>query len=311
MPGLEISLPAASDAVLIRRRKTEPGYTAPKATAAAAAPIDVAVAPATAAAGSADLAPGVGAVSGAVAAAPPTTAAPLTTAELAPTTTATTTSDTTAGSTESTETAQAQQPPPAKAKPKSWAALLSRDASTTPVATAATAATTVTTAAATSLAPLVGLRNEGNTCFMNAPLQLLAAVTPLRQELVSGVTGRSVDFPASAGTRLPLCEAYKALLVQLTAVPVASRPAKTPLGAWLRQQPALSAADVYAAVLKLNPALRRTKQHAQHDAEELMGFLLHTMHEELARAARKRGGRDWGERLMGREGKSDKGTSEG
>jgi ubiquitin C-terminal hydrolase len=106
----------------------------------------------------------------------------------------------------------------------------------------------------------VGLRNIGNTCFMNSILQPLMATTALTEYFFK-------RFKSEKFRSAPLSEAYCSLLQDCAG----SSSAVTPH-------------DVKRAISR---TVSQFSGYEQHDAQELMRFLLDRMHDELNRVTKK------------------------
>ena len=115
-----------------------------------------------------------------------------------------------------------------------------------------------------------GILNEGNTCYVNAPLQLLFSLPHFREVILNA--------PVPDTT---LTHAVKVFLRSF--ISTSRRDVLDPrqdVDRILRMAKPLSAAAVYAAIGARNADLFDFS-HVQHDAEELFTFVLSTMHDEL------------------------------
>ncbi|XP_004639115.1 inactive ubiquitin carboxyl-terminal hydrolase 50 [Octodon degus] len=110
---------------------------------------------------------------------------------------------------------------------------------------------------------VAGLRNLGNTCYMNAVLQCLASVPPLAQYFRSGqyVTALRKDCREVA-------TAFAYLLTDL----------------WLGDPDCVSPEQFWAALGRLHPAFTR---RTQQDAQEFLLYVLNALHEALRKYHRR------------------------
>jgi len=109
-----------------------------------------------------------------------------------------------------------------------------------------------------------GLNNLGNTCFMNSVLQALSNSVPLRKYYSSGdYKAELSESPLSMGGRL--AKGFADLLNQL----------------WADTHKTCSPNQVKALVGEKRPEFRG---YQQHDAHELLTFLLDALHEDGNRA---------------------------
>ena len=116
----------------------------------------------------------------------------------------------------------------------------------------------------------VGLRNLGNTCYMNAVLQCMSHTEPLRQYFSSTnpllKKEMNVDNPMGCGGKL--ADAFVALLGDIW-----RGPQQFPFE-WVAPRHLRNTISTRAP---------RFGTYRQHDAAELMTELLHWLHEEVRR----------------------------
>lgn len=117
---------------------------------------------------------------------------------------------------------------------------------------------------------LIGLYNLGNTCFLNASVQALSATPPLREYFVRDLYANELNFsnPLGMKAKVPLC--YGALVKKMWREHGENNSA--PL--------AVTPRTFKAALERFSPMFRG---YEQHDAQELLAFLLDGIHEGLNR----------------------------
>eukprot|EP00903_Cladosiphon_okamuranus_P013693 g12750.t1 len=119
---------------------------------------------------------------------------------------------------------------------------------------------------------VVGLVNEGNSCYLNASLQALARCTPFRAHLVE-----CVSAPDVGGRPCPLAFAMSELFSEMWAE---GRTGSGGGGGGGGARRAASPSDVLRALVKGN---RWFAGNGQHDAHEALRSILDLLHEELRR----------------------------
>ena len=109
--------------------------------------------------------------------------------------------------------------------------------------------------------PTLGLKNLGNTCYMNSVIQCLSHTLPLRQLYVSD------DYELYLNNKKDLSSAFKLAMLELW--DTTSSDSVSPH--YLKRQVGI-AAPLFS-------------DYNQHDAHEFMRFLLNELHEEINRAS--------------------------
>lgn len=104
---------------------------------------------------------------------------------------------------------------------------------------------------------LTGLKNIGNTCYMNAALQALSNCPPLTQFFLDcGGLARTDKKPA-------ICKSYLKLMTEL----------------WHKSRPgSVVPANLFQGIKTVNPTFRG---YSQQDAQEFLRCLMDLLHEEL------------------------------
>eukprot|EP01087_Luapelamoeba_hula_P007900 TRINITY_DN1943_c0_g1_i3.p1 TRINITY_DN1943_c0_g1~~TRINITY_DN1943_c0_g1_i3.p1 ORF type:complete len:1256 (+),score=322.20 TRINITY_DN1943_c0_g1_i3:123-3890(+) len=115
---------------------------------------------------------------------------------------------------------------------------------------------------------LVGLSNLGNTCFMNSSLQCLANAAPLANFFLSERYKRDVNPTNPLGMKGELAEEYASLQKEI----------------WSGRSRATAPREFK---YKLEHFAPQFSGYQQHDSQELLGFLLDGLHEDLNRITQK------------------------
>jgi hypothetical protein len=115
---------------------------------------------------------------------------------------------------------------------------------------------------------LCGLRNLGTTCFMNSALQCLSNTEPLRQYFLDGSFRSDINKSNPLGMKGQIAEQFGALLKEM----------------WSGAETAVSPKGFKHTIGKFAPQF---EGFSQHDAHELLSFVLDGLHEDLNRVQKK------------------------
>ncbi|KAJ3318518.1 ubiquitin-specific protease doa4, partial [Gonapodya sp. JEL0774] len=109
-----------------------------------------------------------------------------------------------------------------------------------------------------------GLKNMGNTCYMNSTLQCLSGTVPLASYFRNGRYRRDLNRSNSLGTRGEVAESFARLVQQL----------------WRGDESYLVPDNLRDAVCVHAPQFRG---YEQQDSQEFLAFLMDALHEDLNR----------------------------
>ena len=109
-----------------------------------------------------------------------------------------------------------------------------------------------------------GLKNIGNTCFMNAVLQCLTAIAPLTRYFVTGKHKQEINPDNPLGTQGLVAEEYAFLVKAM----------------WSDKFRFLSPKDWKEAIGRFRPQFL---DYSQKDCQEFTSFMLDALHEDLNR----------------------------
>ncbi|GAA6027384.1 hypothetical protein JCM8097_007815 [Rhodosporidiobolus ruineniae] len=108
---------------------------------------------------------------------------------------------------------------------------------------------------------LTGLKNLGNTCYMNSTIQCLSAAIPFAKYFTGGAYRKDVNLVNPLGTKGALANAVAELIRAL----------------WGQGYKFLSPVTFREQICRVAPQFRGSEQH---DAQEFLGFLLDGLHED-------------------------------
>ncbi|KAF9038559.1 hypothetical protein BJ165DRAFT_1407705 [Panaeolus papilionaceus] len=109
-----------------------------------------------------------------------------------------------------------------------------------------------------------GLKNLGNTCYMNAPIQCLSATLPFARFFTEHRWRNAVNFKNPMGSQGRLTGAFAKLVHEM----------------WGGDMPYLTPVDFRRSICHLNPQYNGSDQH---DSQEFLSFLIDGIHEDLNR----------------------------
>ncbi|GAA5980606.1 hypothetical protein JCM11641_006697 [Rhodosporidiobolus odoratus] len=115
---------------------------------------------------------------------------------------------------------------------------------------------------------LSGLKNLGNTCYMNSTIQCLSAAIPFAKYFTGGVYRKDVNTVNPLGSKGALANAVAELIRAL----------------WAQQYNFLSPVTFREQICRVAPQFRGSDQH---DAQEFLGFLLDGLHEDCNYVVKK------------------------
>ncbi|KAL0953949.1 hypothetical protein HGRIS_005110 [Hohenbuehelia grisea] len=113
-----------------------------------------------------------------------------------------------------------------------------------------------------------GLKNLGNTCYMNAPIQCLSATLPFAQFFMNGRWRDAINMLNKMGSQGKLVQAFAQLSRTM----------------WQGDVPYITPIDFRKTVVALNSQYSGSDQH---DSPEFLSFLLDIIHEDLNRVITK------------------------
>lgn len=109
---------------------------------------------------------------------------------------------------------------------------------------------------------LTGLKNLGNTCYMNSMIQCLSATIPLARFFKEGSYKAAINRDNPLGTKGVLADAVAQLIRSL----------------WSEQYRFLAPVTFREAICRFAPQFKGSDQH---DSQEFLAFLLDGLHEDL------------------------------
>ncbi|TFK29579.1 cysteine proteinase [Coprinopsis marcescibilis] len=109
-----------------------------------------------------------------------------------------------------------------------------------------------------------GLKNLGNTCYMNAPIQCLSATVPFARFFTEGRWKTAINYTNKLGSQGKLVQAFAKLVYEM----------------WGGDLPFLTPMDFRKSICSLNQQYIGSDQH---DSQEFLSFLLDGIHEDLNR----------------------------
>ena len=115
---------------------------------------------------------------------------------------------------------------------------------------------------------LVGLKNIGNTCFMNSALQCLSNCFQLTKYFLSNLYLNEINTENKFGTKGQISRTYKKLLMQL----------------W-KEEDEYICPDIFREIFIQYE--KKYSGYGQHDSNEFLIFLLDRLHEDLNRISDK------------------------
>ncbi|KAF9560109.1 cysteine proteinase [Agrocybe pediades] len=113
-----------------------------------------------------------------------------------------------------------------------------------------------------------GLKNLGNTCYMNAPIQCLSATVPFSRFFTEGRWRNAVNYTNPLGSKGQLTGAFAKLLHEM----------------WGGDLPYLTPIEFRKNICQLKSQYNGTEQH---DSQEFLSFLIDGIHEDLNRIIAK------------------------
>lgn len=115
---------------------------------------------------------------------------------------------------------------------------------------------------------LMGLKNNGNTCFMNSPLQCLSKIEKLMQYFVNDKYRSDLNFKNPLGKKGELASAFSRLMKEL----------------WSGKSLSISPHDFQWTLYNFE---KRFENYGQHDSQEFLAFLLDGLHEDVNKIIEK------------------------
>ncbi|KAJ3195973.1 ubiquitin-specific protease doa4 [Irineochytrium annulatum] len=114
---------------------------------------------------------------------------------------------------------------------------------------------------------LAGLRNLGNTCYMNSVLQCLSATIPFSRFFLGGGYRKHINRANRLGTKGQIAEQF-ALLIRTM---------------WNGQENVINPSEFKSRIGEYSEQFRGTEQH---DSQEFLAFLLDALHEDFNQSGR-------------------------